>query len=71
MPSPMRVEFQMFRGTMISWDNLFREAAEFAGALAPEQLISISHSADHSDGIVTVWYWSAPPAERRGSALDA
>lgn len=66
MRSSPRVEFRMFRGTLISWDSLFREAADFASALAPGQLISISHSADHSDGIATVWYWSAPPAESKG-----
>jgi hypothetical protein len=64
MRSATRVEFKMFRGLMISWENLLREAADFASALAPEQLISISHSADHSDGIVTVWYWSSPPSLR-------
>jgi hypothetical protein len=60
----MRVEFRFFRGKWISWDELFRQAADFAGSLDPTQLISISHSADNCDGIVTVWYWSAPPHER-------
>ena len=54
----MRVAYEKFRGTMATWDELFAKAAEFATNLGPERLISISHSADHSDGVVTVWYWS-------------
>jgi hypothetical protein len=53
----MRVAYEQFRGTFASWDSLFQEAADFATAIGRERLISISHSADHSDGVVTVWYW--------------
>jgi hypothetical protein len=53
----MTVTYQHFRGTLKTWDSLFQEAAEFASTLGKERLISISHSADHSDGVVTVWYW--------------
>jgi hypothetical protein len=35
---------------------LLEEAAEFARQLDPRQLISISHSADNSEGVVVVWY---------------
>jgi hypothetical protein len=50
----------MFRGTLITWDQLFADAAAFATTLGRERLITISHSADHSDGIVAVWYWGSP-----------
>jgi hypothetical protein len=53
-----KVEFRMFRGVMASWAALFEEAAQFATEIGPERLISISHSADRSDGVVTVWFWS-------------
>ena len=53
-----RVEFKFFRTTMRSWQTLFAEAAEFASKLGPERLITISHSEDKDDGVVTVWYWS-------------
>ncbi len=53
----MRVAYRIFRGTLSSWDTLFREASEFAAKIGPDHLISISHSADHHDGVVTVWYW--------------
>tara|TARA_R110002074_G_scaffold60791_1_gene147439 strand:- start:302 stop:466 length:165 start_codon:yes stop_codon:yes gene_type:complete len=52
----MKVTFKMFRGSFKSWANLFREASDFANTLDEGKLISISHSADHRDGIVTVWY---------------
>ena len=53
----MTAKYKHFRGTLISWEDLFKQAAEFATAIGKEKLISISHSADHSEGIVTVWYW--------------
>ena len=52
------VTYEMFRGTLASWDHLFSMAAEFASRLDPDRIISISHSADHSDGVVVVWYFS-------------
>ena len=52
----MKVTFKMFRGSFKSWAALFREASDFASTLAPDKLISISHSASGTDGIVTVWY---------------
>jgi hypothetical protein len=56
-PRGKKVTYKHFRGTLKTWDTLFREAAEFASMVGEERLISISHSADHSDGIVPVWYW--------------
>lgn len=53
----MRVQFRIFRSGFGSWSSLFEQAAEFATALGPERVISISHSADKCDGVVTVWYW--------------
>ncbi len=54
----MRVKFRTFRGVWTSFEVLFQEAAAFASSLGPERLISISHSEDENDGVVTVWYWS-------------
>jgi hypothetical protein len=53
----MKVAFLVFRDTWTTWEELFSQAAEFASQIGPERLISISHSADKSDGVVTVWYW--------------
>ena len=57
-PLMRRVRFKVFRGLLASWDRLFTDAAAFAGSLPPGSLISISHSSDHSDGVVTVWFWA-------------
>ncbi len=54
-----RVDYRMFRGLLSTWEELFRQAAEFASTLRPEQLISISHSEDGNDGVVAVWYWAS------------
>ncbi len=53
----MKVQYKMFKGVIKSWERLFEEATEFATEIGRDRLISISHSADHSEGIVTVWYW--------------
>jgi hypothetical protein len=51
------VRFRIFRGVFASWNSLFSQAAEFASSIPKEKLINISHSVDHLDGVVTVWYW--------------
>jgi hypothetical protein len=53
-----RLVYKYFRGTWETWDNLFAEAALFATEVGPERVVGISHSADDSDGVVTVWYWT-------------
>jgi hypothetical protein len=58
---PWRLAFQVFRGTWISWQNLFAQAAQWATEIGPERVVGISHSSDSNDGIVTVWYWTQEP----------
>ena len=53
----MHVRFEVFRSSFESWKSLFSQAADFASRLSPERLITISHSADRTDGVITVWYW--------------
>ena len=50
--------FRHFRGALTTWEQLFQQAAAFASSIGPQRLISISHSEDYSDGVVTVWYWT-------------
>jgi hypothetical protein len=57
-PAMKAVKFEVFRGVLSSWQTLFQQAAEFASGIGPERLITISHSEDQNDGVVTVWYWS-------------
>ena len=57
-PAGPEVRYEVFRGTFATWDSLFAEAAAFASQIGRDRLISMSHSADSSDGVVTVWYWS-------------
>ena len=57
-PQKWRMAYRMFRGTFETWDDLFTEAAQFATEIGSEQVLNISHSANHGDGVVTVWYWT-------------
>ncbi|MHC5036555.1 MAG: hypothetical protein ACYTHM_04510 [Planctomycetota bacterium] len=53
-----RVVYEMFRGgALATWKDLFAKAARFAESIGPGRVISISHSADQSNGVITVWYW--------------
>lgn len=56
----MVVRFKMFKSSLASWHDLFAEAASFATGVGRENLISISHSEDANDGVITVWYWGLP-----------
>lgn len=59
----MQVAYRVFRSSFSSCDTLFEEAAEFATQLGPGRVISISHSEDKNDGVVTVWYWRVGPPQ--------
>ncbi|MFT4640296.1 MAG: hypothetical protein ACI8T1_003623 [Verrucomicrobiales bacterium] len=52
------VDHRTLRAVFASFDSLFQEAAEFATQVGREDLISISHSEDKDDGVVTVWFWN-------------
>lgn len=56
----MRVLVKKFSAVFKTWDGLFLDAIEFATALPPENLISISHSSDQGNGVVAVWYFGEP-----------
>jgi hypothetical protein len=58
----MRVSFEVFRGMWSSWNELFERASSFATSLGPSRVLSVSHSDDGSDGVVTVWYCDAEGA---------
>jgi hypothetical protein len=50
-------DFKLFRSSLSPWETIFREAADFATHIGPSRVISISHSQDGGEAIVTVWYW--------------
>ena len=50
------IRYRVFRSSFSSWDSLLEEAAAFANEVGSERVISIAHSADHSEGVVVVWY---------------
>ena len=53
---------------------LGQRAADFANGIGREKLISISHSVDQNQGVVTVWYWDGAatmPASRNAPATPA
>jgi hypothetical protein len=59
----VRVNFRIFESSFSSWKTLFQEAADFASTVRPDHLITISHSEDHNNGVVCVWFWEDEPEE--------
>ncbi len=55
--------YRVFKSHFDSWNRLFFEAAAFADEIGRQNVISISHSADGGQGVVTVWYWKRQPRE--------
>jgi hypothetical protein len=53
----MQVRFKVFHAMFGGWESVFEDVAKFASHIPRDRLISISHSSDRSDGVVTVWYW--------------
>jgi len=66
-----RMSYKMFCGILSTWETLFSEAAEFATELGPERVVSISHSEDDDDGVVTVWYWTDETEAQGGKSEPA
>jgi predicted Zn-ribbon and HTH transcriptional regulator len=60
-----RIQCKVFRAVFKSWETLFDEATEFANSVGRDNVISISHASDHSEGIVAVWYWGVPDVCRK------
>ncbi len=54
----MRVAFEVFRGVLTTWNELYFRAAAFATQVGPDRVINISQSCDSVEGVVTVWYWT-------------
>ena len=56
---PLRVKFDFTRGTLASWEELFEHVSKRTAELLPELFVSISHSDDQGNGVVTLWYWGS------------
>lgn len=51
------LKFKVFRTSTKLWQTLFEDAAAFATQIGPDRVQNITTSCDHSDSLVTVWYW--------------
>ena len=54
----MRITFKAFDSKMASREKLFKAAVEFANKLDPKQLITLTHSEDRDNIVITIWYWT-------------
>lgn len=53
----MRVHFKTFESQFATRQKILQMAADFATELGPKRLISITHTEDRDDEVVTIWYW--------------
>jgi hypothetical protein len=56
-PAARFARYKMFRSSLAPWETTFQRVTEFATLLGPGRVISISHSEDQNEAVVTVWYW--------------
>jgi hypothetical protein len=61
----MQVRYKLFKSSLTTWNDMCTEAAAFASTVQLDRLVSISHSADNSQGVIVVWYWGS---ESEGSS---
>lgn len=65
-----KVTYEVIKGTFASWAELFDQAAEIATRVGRNRLIGISHSSEHSQGVVTVWYWDSDVDDDRTGSTE-
>lgn len=54
----MKVFFKVYDSKMASREKLFKAATEFANQIGQERLITLTHSEDRDNVVITVWYWA-------------
>lgn len=54
----MRLFFKAFDSKMASREKLFKAAVEFANQIGRERLMTLSHSEDRDNIVITIWYWA-------------
>src|SRR5262245_11772728 len=57
----MRITFKSFDSKMASREKLFKTAVEFANKIDRKDLINITHSEDHDNIVITIWYYTDEP----------
>jgi hypothetical protein len=56
--SDLRVTFKTFDSKMASREKLFKAAADFASQIPRDRIITLSHSEDRDNIVITLWYWT-------------
>jgi hypothetical protein len=54
----MRITFKSFDSKLASREKLFKAAVDFANKVDPQKLITITHSEDRDNIVITIWYWT-------------
>jgi hypothetical protein len=54
----MRLFFKVFDSKMASREKLFKAAVEFANQIGRDRLMTLSHSEDRDNIVITIWYWA-------------
>lgn len=54
----MRLFFKAFDSKMASREKLFKAAVEYANQLGRERILTLSHSEDRDNIVITIWYWA-------------
>src|SRR5262249_11794183 len=60
----MRITFKTFDSKMASREKLFKAAVDFANKIDPHDLITITHSEDRDNIVLTIWYFTDEPEQK-------
>jgi hypothetical protein len=54
----MRIVYKSFDSKMASREKLFKAVVDFANRIERKDLITLTHSEDRDNIVVTIWYWT-------------
>jgi hypothetical protein len=70
----MPLFFKSFDSKMASREKLFKAAVEYANQLGRERILTLSHSEDRDNIVITIWYWAdeeMKPTDLKKAAAQA
>jgi len=54
----MRITYKSFDSKMASREKLFKAVVDYVNKISRQDLITLTHSEDRDNIVVTIWYWT-------------
>ena len=66
----MQVRFKTFQSQFGLRERVLQKVAEYAQQVGRERLISISHTEERDNAVITIWYWEEDAAKTTTRGLQ-